>query len=318
MTQPLSIKREPLEQESDAFRLALQAWPEAERAAQEGAMAAIEPARRWDVVLLSARRQEQLIASVLGQKLTGRAANIWPPQHAAMAEGSAAATELLLALEKSLRQAGVQLCQALLSPKDVSGPARLQAAGYFHAANLLYLTCEKQRFPPEPPELVDFQLHTFEPGQEDLFVRVIEETYEGTRDSPVLNGMRSTRDVVEGYKEVGKFDQDHWFLLRGPLSCEYAGCLILAEHPQQTMELIYVGITPKFRRRRLGELLTRHAQHLARQAGAERLVLAVDASNEPAIGMYSAAGFWAWDERACWVKNLQAANEKPGAAAAGI
>ena len=36
----------------------------------------------------------------------------------------------------------------------------------------------------------------------------------------------------------------------------------------------------------------------------ERLVLAVDAANEPAIAMYSAAGFWAWEERAIWVKRL--------------
>jgi hypothetical protein len=30
----------------------------------------------------------------------------------------------------------------------------------------------------------------------------------------------------------------------------------------------------------------------------------VDAANEPAIAMYSRAGFWAWEERAIWVKDL--------------
>jgi hypothetical protein len=42
------------------------------------------------------------------------------------------------------------------------------------------------------------------------------------------------------------------------------------------------------------------------------LVLAVDAANEPAIRMYSLAGFRAWDRRAVWIKPLNAgANSLP-------
>jgi hypothetical protein len=33
-------------------------------------------------------------------------------------------------------------------------------------------------------------------------------------------------------------------------------------------------------------------------------VLAVDAANEPAIRIYSVAGFRAWDRQAVWIKSL--------------
>jgi hypothetical protein len=43
---------------------------------------------------------------------------------------------------------------------------------------------------------------------------------------------------------------------------------------------------------------------MARRGGAERLVLAVDAGNEPALRGYAAAGFVAWDRRGVFLKLL--------------
>ena len=43
---------------------------------------------------------------------------------------------------------------------------------------------------------------------------------------------------------------------------------------------------------------------LSRRFGAQCTVLAVDAANEPAIGMYAAAGFAAWDRRSVFVRML--------------
>jgi ribosomal protein S18 acetylase RimI-like enzyme len=137
---------------------------------------------------------------------------------------------------------------------------------------------------------------------------LIDETYIATQDCPSLNGLRETLDVVAGYQHVGEFRPDRWLILEStaPASFrKYGGCLILARHAaHHTMELIYVGVTPGFRQQGLGRKLTQHAQWLAAQDQCERLVLAVDAANEPAIAMYSAAGFWAWEERAIWVKSL--------------
>jgi hypothetical protein len=48
----------------------------------------------------------------------------------------------------------------------------------------------------------------------------------------------------------------------------------------------------------------RRAQSLAAEAHATCLLLAVDAANEPAVAMYAAAGFAAWDRRSVLVRLL--------------
>jgi ribosomal protein S18 acetylase RimI-like enzyme len=48
----------------------------------------------------------------------------------------------------------------------------------------------------------------------------------------------------------------------------------------------------------------RRAQEHVRAAGRERLVLAVDERNWPAIRMYSAAGFEAWNRRAVFLRKI--------------
>ncbi len=91
-----------------------------------------------------------------------------------------------------------------------------------------------------------------------------------------------------------------------------AVCLLTAYREPPVWELIYQGIVPSARGRGLGTDVTRHAQWLAGQAGIQQLVLAVDAANEPALGVYAAAGFRAWESRWVFARLLSAAE---GAAA---
>jgi RimJ/RimL family protein N-acetyltransferase len=76
------------------------------------------------------------------------------------------------------------------------------------------------------------------------------------------------------------------------------GCLLLTDHPEYgNVELVYMGLTPSARGRGWGMDIARFAQWQTRQLGRARLVVAVDAANKPAIKMYSAVGFQAWDRR---------------------
>jgi mycothiol synthase len=63
-----------------------------------------------------------------------------------------------------------------------------------------------------------------------------------------------------------------------------------------------MGVVPEARGRGWGRQIVRHAQTLALRAKVERIVLAVDAANEPAMRMYRSAGFEAWDRRAVFVR----------------
>jgi hypothetical protein len=50
----------------------------------------------------------------------------------------------------------------------------------------------------------------------------------------------------------------------------------------------------------------RHALHLCRLASRNRLVLAVDAVNQPALKMYAAAGFQSWDQKSVFIMDPSA------------
>jgi ribosomal protein S18 acetylase RimI-like enzyme len=108
-------------------------------------------------------------------------------------------------------------------------------------------------------------------------------------------------DVLEGYQATGKFRAENWLTVqtRG----QDAGVLLLADHPvARHWELVYMGLVPEGRGRGLGRQITEYAQFLARRQNVERIVLAVDAANSPALAMYRSAGFEPWDCRTVYVR----------------
>jgi len=64
---------------------------------------------------------------------------------------------------------------------------------------------------------------------------------------------------------------------------------------------VYMGVLPEWRGRGWGIEVAQWAQWRARILGRERLVLAVDAENGPALAAYVAAGFGAWDDRSAYI-----------------
>jgi GNAT superfamily N-acetyltransferase len=70
------------------------------------------------------------------------------------------------------------------------------------------------------------------------------------------------------------------------------------------VELVYFGLVPEARGAGYGEWLIRWAQYVAREAGRERIVLAVDARNQPASDTYLRCGFEEWGRRAVWLRLL--------------
>jgi ribosomal protein S18 acetylase RimI-like enzyme len=197
---------------------------------------------------------------------------------------------------------GIRMAQALL-PTDVGADAEsLVAAGFRHVSDLLYLVCLADQFPASPP-CRDLQFEPYSPALDARFADLVDATYEDTLDCPAVNGVRRIDDVLQGYRATGQFDPERWLMVRH--QGEPVGCLILTAYPEHaTWELIYMGILPAVRGRGWGVEIVRHAQWLARQAEPKRLVLAVDAANEPALRMYAAAGFQAWDRRSVFVRIL--------------
>lgn len=213
-----------------------------------------------------------------------------------------AARALIVAVLAAARSRQVAVVQALTELDHGPAPDLLNLAGFAHVADLLYLVSLKSSFPEAAPKS-SISLERYEEPQKERLVRVVEQTYQGTLDCPTLNGVRSIYDVVEGYRSIGVAASDLWSIATH--ESQDVGCLLLAEHPAHSnLEMIYVGVTPEHRGHGFGVELARCAQWIARERGLDRVVLAVDAANSPALKMYASAGFVGWDRRSVWVHAL--------------
>jgi ribosomal protein S18 acetylase RimI-like enzyme len=166
-----------------------------------------------------------------------------------------------------------------------------------------YLACSSVAL-PESPTTGSLEFEAYRADQQTRLARVVESTYSDTMDCPELNGLRDTRDVLDGYRHANQFRPDcWWFVLHRK---EDIGCLLLAEHAEHNqIELVYMGLVPWVRGHGWGRILVRHAQWMCRQLGRARVVLAVDSRNEPALEIYSSAGFLICDQRQLLIKTLR-------------
>ena len=246
--------------------------------------------------LLEARRGESLVGAIWAQTQPGNVAVLWPPETVAH-EPSSTSEQLLSAAVEFLESAGVTMAQTLLQGSDDPQRGVLELAGFSHFADLHYMACTHVSFPSQLPNSVFAHL-PYSAELDTRFRAVIDKTYEATLDCPALNGVRSIEDVLAGYRSTGVYRPENWRLIVD--GSTDVGCLILADHPNgDQLELVYMGVVPEARGRRLGYELTRYAQWITHCAGRSRLVLAVDAKNRPAIDAYIAAGFFSWDRTHC-------------------
>jgi ribosomal protein S18 acetylase RimI-like enzyme len=193
------------------------------------------------------------------------------------------------------------MAQVLLPTSEDAHVPVLTSIGFRHLADLLYLSCEAGHFNVTAPSNTELVFVPYEDSQRARFSQVIEQTYERTLDCAALNGVRRMEDVLDGYRATGTFRAENWLIVCS--AGQDVGVLLLADHVEaKHCELMYMGLVPEARGRGRGREIVRHAQKLAHRARAERIVLAVDAVNEPALAMYRSAGFEVWDRRAVYVR----------------
>lgn len=230
--------------------------------------------------------------AALAQRHPGRTASIWRPRFASEST-DAMGSALVATCADWLAGANVTLAQSLLEIEDAQAARWFEAAGFSRIARLAYLVCDLNEPTPADTQL---EFTPLEAAQRKLFADVIEESYRETLDCPALNGIRTMDDVLDGYRAIGAHRPEHWLFVKADQ--EPVGCLILADHPaSRQCELIYMGLIPAARGRGLGVPLLNEALRRAWLMERERLVLAVDLENAPALTLYLRAGFRAWDER---------------------
>jgi mycothiol synthase len=244
--------------------------------------------------LLGAYREGTFCGAILAQLLPGRTAQVWLPR--LVPEESVEITHILFqAMNSWLREHHVELAQMLFEQINEIEERLLGEEGYDYLADLLYLACLPGEFPVSPPKS-DLEFCPYEPTNRERLKTVIDASYRNSLDCPKLNDVRDMDAVVEGYQSAGKFRPELWSIVRN--EGRDVGCLLLADYPEyDNVELVYMGVATGWRGRGWGKDIARFAEWQTRCLRRARLVLAVDAANRPAIAMYSAAGFRAWDRR---------------------
>jgi len=123
-----------------------------------------------------------------------------------------------------------------------------------------------------------------------LFADAIGVSYEQTMDCPGLVGLRTMDDIIAGHQATGVFDPDIWFAISS--GDEPVGVMLLNAVPQRSaLELVYLGIGPKWRGKGLARVLLKHAITVANRRLLPHFTLAVDQTNAPALKLYRSLQF---------------------------
>lgn len=252
-----------------------------------------------------ARRGARLVGVTRGQLLPGGVGFVWMPR-LVPGEPGETAVELLRRLERHFPHPvglpRVALLQVLEPPRSAAEQAGLEAAGFERQPDLLYLLCEELTCDRRAAR-VRLQFERYDDTQESRLAALMQATYEGTLDYPILNCRRPIEEVIAGYRATGKFEPGLWTLVvEGGRD---TGCVLLARHPEwDCLELIYMGLVPQVRGRGLGRLLVERAQSLAAAGPERRILLGVDSSNHPAVRLYHSCGFREIERRQVFLKFL--------------
>ncbi|MFI4874016.1 MAG: GNAT family N-acetyltransferase [Blastopirellula sp. JB062] len=266
------------------------------RQTMAGRLAAILQAQQQGKIsfdgLFVARRGERLVGAVWATEQPGRFATVWPAQ-LIPGESLAVAKLLMQTVANFLSNLDIEIAQSLIATDKSSDQRHLERVGFRPITNLEYLFVQTAQLRSDlaQPELRGVALSCAEEAADELIA-----TYPGTLDCPELDGIRPIQDVIAGYCDTGVFDMSLWRRLEW--KGERAGVMILAPTPDlQHLEVVYLGLRPEMRNRGLGKAAIQLALAAAEQRGIERLLLAVDQRNEPAIRSYMACGFLGYETR---------------------
>jgi ribosomal protein S18 acetylase RimI-like enzyme len=211
---------------------------------------------------------------------------------------------LLQEVADRLDQAHAWIGQAMLPPGSLKEHAALERNGFPRMTEFRFFERPLQNGFNLPQRHLLASL-SFEPYRKKqnqaAFVNMLEATYRGTLDCPELNGIRDGRQSLINHEEIGEFTPHMWRLYRR-LGVD-VGVLLMIDRPdQQAWEILYLGVADFARGCGVGRAMLNDALHSAHEANIQRVLIAADARNVPAIRLYQSMGFQMTESRVAYVR----------------
>jgi mycothiol synthase len=251
-------------------------------------------------LLLAAYKEDRLLMAAMAIETPGATGLVMTPPDPLPAGRINTLPDVLAALVQEAWSRNLALLQGLLALEQRAQAQAFAAAGFRFLAELIYLDCDLLRSPRNVCCRRKLEFVTYRPDLRSLFVHALDESYVQTLDCPALGGLRRTDDVLAGHRATGMHDPLGWFLAisdDGP-----AGVLLTARVPSRpALEVVYMGVTAKFRGEGVGSRLLERAAAYGQAVGTKYLTLAVDANNTPARRLYDRWGFIETTRRQAWI-----------------
>jgi GNAT superfamily N-acetyltransferase len=226
-------------------------------------------------------------------------------------------------LDQVLRKREVQFIQWATEPNGADIEKWCAALGFEPIAELEYLSgsiepaeTSAAKAIAEGTLLLNPLDWNASPESLSRFIALVERTYINTGDCPRLTSFRTARQTLDGYQDSTAFAPELWYRVVAPGNDRETddgeteiGCLILSKHdsekvPVGVVELVYMGLVPESRGKRLGPQVMAMAIDQGRHAGADQMIMAVDRSNTAARRIYHQSGFIPILAESVWAKSI--------------
>lgn len=218
-----------------------------------------------------------------------------------------AVVRLIRAVCEGPGREGISVVQSLIDPGQVVEGRVLERAGLSRLAKLIYMQRviePGEHRVPCPSSLGGCErptIRSYSDASHADFCKAIEASYIDTLDCPGLVGMRRTEQIIAGHKATGRFDPHNWLAFFDQEGDPIA-VLLFAEVAQGgAHELVYLGVAQAYRGKGVGGRLMSYAVSEAARQGGQRLYLAVDDRNDPAVRLYTGMGFRASTRKIAYV-----------------
>jgi GNAT superfamily N-acetyltransferase len=271
--------------------------------------------------LFVARQDSEIVGVGLVILQADGTAHVWPPAVSDIHSCDPATAEAIRHrigefCVNWLSRSRARLAQCVTPVDRVDCHQFLQSIGFESLTELLCLQHQLVDIPHAPfPD--DCETTGYSEDLAGRFESVMRETYASSQDCQGLQGRRTAAECLAAHRLSGSYDPALWQIFH--VGGEDMGIMLCADHrDQRTWELLYLGVTPKFRKQGFGMALVSDALWHARVSGVETALVAVDASNIAAKSLYEMCGFQERFRKQIhiWTNGLEANSESTGCAQA--